>query len=106
MVTMGQHRTNPVAIANAVPQKQVQVTPLGDGYCLAGLTLLPTQDEEGNFCVVVAALGGRQSDLVPMRPVPLFLGEVCKTSLEALKKRIGELLDGPAETTAAPEVPK
>lgn len=65
-----------------------------------GLSLLPTQDAEGNFCVVLAAICGRQSDLVPMKPVPVFLAEVAKVKLEDLRKRIGEMLDGPEEEPA------
>jgi hypothetical protein len=98
---MGQHRTNPVAIANAVPQERVPVALLGEGYGLTGVSLIPTMDGEGNLCVVVAAICGRQSELVPMKPVPVLLGEVAKIPLEALRKRIGQMLDGGAGAAVA-----
>lgn len=91
-----------MAIANSVPQQRVPVLQLGDGYVLAGVQLVPTLDEEGNFCVVLAAICGRESTLVPIRPVQVFLGEVGKVSLESLKARVGEMLDGPKAEEASP----
>jgi hypothetical protein len=89
---MGQHHRNPTAIANNVPRKEISVIPIGGGYAVAGLTLAPLLDSEGNLCAVLSVVAGRISDLVPFQPMPLVLGELCKIPQAQLRQKIAEML--------------
>lgn len=75
---MGDHRNNPVARANAQPRQMARIMLLGDtGIGLLGLQLLPVKDGE-DFVVKLAAIGGRASDLIPLEPRPVILGEIAR----------------------------
>lgn len=99
LVVMGKEaRLNGVARANGVPQRQVAVMPIGEGYGILGLTLEPmlSEDKE-SFCAVLTVVGGRQSDLVPMVPVKLVLGELARVSVVDLRAKLAAAIDGPRE---------
>jgi len=88
---MGEHRRNPVAIANAVPQRRdVPVADLGEGIGLVGLSLEPIRTPEGGFAVGLMAQGGRLSDLVPMQPRKVLLAVIQCPPIETVRA----LLDG------------
>lgn len=90
-------RLNPTAVANSVPQKAVRVVEIGDGYAVLGLgiepmlTLDPTEGQ--HFCAVLTVVGGKQSDLVPMVPVKLVLGEVGRIGLAKLREMFAKALN-------------
>jgi hypothetical protein len=99
LVVMGKEaRLNEIARANGVPQRHVAAMPIGEGYAVLGLTLEPmlSEDKE-SFCAVLTVVGGRQSDLVPMVPVKLVLGELARVSLTQLRERLATAIDGPRE---------
>lgn len=90
---MGQHRTNPVAIANAVPQRSVDYLKLADGFGLLGIGLEPHMDENGNLHVFLMATCARVSDLMPINKlVKVALGEPAKISVADLCGKISEAL--------------
>ena len=87
-------RLNPVAVANAVPQRTVPVMPLGDGYVALGVTLEPAITPDGDsFAVILSFVGGRESSLVPTKPVKIVLGELARIPLLQLKERLGNAID-------------
>jgi hypothetical protein len=89
-------RLNPVARANAVPQRKVEFLPIGEGYVVLGMTLEPMLDEtQESLCAVLTVVGGRPSDLVPTIPVKLVLGELGRISLADLRQRLTQAIDGP-----------
>ncbi len=100
-LVVGESRFNPTAIANAQPQRQVQALRIGDGYAVLGLILEPVLSPNGEgepeFCAVLSVVGGRESDLVPMMPVKLVLGELARLSLPDLRAKLAAAIDGPTE---------
>ena len=96
---MGDHRRNPVSLANAVPQQQVRAMDLGDNIALLGIRLVPSV-KDGNFAVLVVAGGGRMSDLMPMQPTEVVIGVVPTIPMEGVKA----LLSG-QDWPATPESP-
>lgn len=100
---MGAHRDNPVALANAVPQRRgVPVIDLGDSVGLLGLALKPIKDPvSGEFRVAVVAAGGRVSDLMPLQPREVVIGFIPVVPLDMIKKLLlGEIVDGPGALEA------
>lgn len=100
-------RLNPVARANAEPQKMVRAISLGEGYAAIGLTLEPmissdSDEAEPHFCAVLTVVGGRESELVPMMPVKVILGEVGRLPVSKVRAMIASAIDGPKESS--PEV--
>lgn len=98
-------RLNPVAQANAVPQKQVEVRLIGDGFAVTGcsLQLVPM---EGEMRVAVVIHGCKPSQLVPVTKLAgVVVGFVGKIELEALKKNLaqglGETWEPPAKEPVA-----
>lgn len=97
-LVLNEARFNPVAQANAVPQRMVPVMPLGDGYVALGVTLEPAITPDGDsFAVVLSFVGGRESSLVPTKPVKIVLGELARIPLVQLKERLANVIDGKAE---------
>jgi hypothetical protein len=96
---MGDHHRNPVARANGAAQRHVQALRVGDGYAVLGLTLepvlSPNAEGEPEFCAVLSVVGGRESDLVPMVPVKMVLGELARIPLAALREKLAAAIDGP-----------
>ena len=89
---------NPVAQANAEPQRMVRAISLGEDYAALGLTLEPMlveEDGEKFFCAVLSVVGGRESKLVPLTPVKLVLGELCRIKFSDLRVKLAEAIDGP-----------
>ncbi len=101
LVVMREARLNPTAVANAAPQKAVRVVEIGEGYAVLGLGIEPMlsldSDEGQHFCAVLTVVGGRQSDLVPMKPVKLILGEVGRIEITKLREMFAKAIDGPKE---------
>jgi hypothetical protein len=98
---LGLHHTNPVAQANAVPQRQIKVMDLGDDIALAGISLEPIRGPGGEFAVAIVATGGRMSQFVPLQPVRVMIGMIPVMPLAHIKL----LLDGkeiPEEAPAGP----
>lgn len=99
---MREARLNPVAVANAAPQKHVRAIDTGDGYAVIGIALEPvtsiSSDEgEANFCAVLTVVGGKQSELMPMTPVKLILGEVGQIPVAKLRAMFAKALEGEPE---------
>lgn len=96
---MGQHKSNPVALANSVPQSQVEYLKLGDTeFGLLGIGLQPVLDEKGVFHVFLMATCARVSELVPInKVVKIALGEAARIEVKDLAMKIAEALDGPAK---------
>lgn len=97
---MREARLNPVAKANAEPQRLVRAIPLGEDLAVIGCTLEPMlaeEDGEKYFCAVLSVIGGRESKFVPTIPVKLALGELCRIKLSDLRVKLAEAIDGPAE---------
>lgn len=99
---MGDHHLNPVARANSVPRETIRVMDLGgDGLVLAGVYLQPVQrqDADGSMhlAVLLMATVGRKSNLVPLQPIAIPLGEVGAAPLDKLREAILKMLDAPAE---------
>jgi len=93
-------RLNPVAKANAEPQRLVRAMPLGEDLAALGLTLEPMlteEDGETYFCAVLTVVGGRESKFIPTVPVKLPLGELCRIKLSDLRGKLTEAIDGPKE---------
>lgn len=102
---MGQHKINPVAIANAVPQDRVEYLKLADGYGLLGIGLQPVIDDKGVFHVFLMASCARISELTPINQVvKVALGEASRIEVKDLVAKIAEALDGPTQIESAPEV--
>lgn len=108
---MGEHRHNPIAQANSEPRKMVQAIDLGDEFALIGLQLMPALDEsKENLVVLLAAIGGRNSPLVPLQPKPVVIMELTKVPLASIRRALGG--EAPAAVTPAvepaaePEAPK
>jgi hypothetical protein len=64
---------------------------------LAGLQLQPAFDADGNMAVMLVAIGGRHSDLVPFKPRAAVIAKVAELPLVELRK----LLDEPQEANEA-----
>lgn len=97
---MGAHHHNPIARANAEPQRMVPAISLGEGYAALGVTLEPMIAEEGDekfFCAVLSVVGGRESKLVPLVPVKVILGELGRVKVSDLRLKLAEAIDGPKE---------
>lgn len=97
---MREARLNPVAQANAEPQRTVRAISLGEDYAALGLTLEPMlveEDGEKYFCAVLSVVGGRESQFVPMVPVKLVLGELARVPLSQLREKLAAAIDGPKE---------
>lgn len=84
---MGQHRTNPVAIANRVPQQQVNAMPLGEDTALIGVHLIPAWDTEKDELVVfLNVVGGVMSPIMGgILPRNIKLCEVARAPLSKLR---------------------
>ncbi len=91
---MGEHKRNPVALANRQPQQVVGGIDIGEGLALIGLQLQPLADDKGNLHVGLFAVGGRVSDLVPLVPVQALICELATATLESirngLRRSLGE----------------
>lgn len=84
---MGEHRHNPVALANSVPRQSVQALDLGGAAALLGIQLMPVLDEtRENLVILVVAIGGRKSEVVPLEPRPVVISELLKTPVAGLVK--------------------
>lgn len=98
---MGEHHLNPVAKANAVPRETIRVLDLGDDLVLAGIFLQPVfrEDKDGSkhLAVLLMATVGRKSNLVPLQPISIPLGEVGAAPMEKFKEAILHALDTPRE---------
>lgn len=106
---MSEHRFNPVAIANQVPQRKgVPYVDLGDNVGLLGIALRPIKDPvSGEFRCAVVAAGGRVSDLAPMQPREVVIGFVPTVGLEMVKKLLlGEEVNGPSALEGSGEPPE
>lgn len=93
---VGAHRTNPVAIANAVPKREVAVIDIGEGFGLLGFELRPVpveKDGKEQLHAVLFAIGGRVSDLVPLKPVAVPLCPLGGVDLEVLRAQIASALE-------------
>ena len=97
-LVVGAHLRNPVAQANAAPQRRIEVLPIGENYVVAGVAIEPVlSDDKDHLCVVLSVVGGRASDLVPTIPVKLVLGELARVKLEDLRGKLAAAIDGPKE---------
>ena len=92
---MGEHHGNPVARANGVPKQQVGGLLIGDGLALIGLQLMPGTDEDGNFVVLCAGVGGRHSEIIPLQPHAFPLGKLLTIPNEEVKKRLRKAMGEP-----------
>lgn len=102
---MGEHKNNPIALANAVPQDRIEYLKIGDGYGLLGVGLQPFVDSEGVLHILLLASCARVSELVPInKVVKVALGEAGAIPVKDLCAKVAEAIDGPAEKTIAPEV--
>lgn len=105
LVVMGEHLSNPIAKANAVPRRRIQVMDIGEGYALAGLSLTPvlsmdSDKEEPDFCIVITAVGGKNSELVPIIPTSFVVGEVGRMPLSKLRSLLKAAMCPKPEETA------
>ena len=97
-LVMGEHRHNGVARANAVPQRPINVMPVGDGFVVAGISLEAMLSPDRDYlCAVLSVVGGRHSELVPMVPVKILLGELARVPLDQLREKLSAAIDGPKE---------
>lgn len=99
---MGESRINPVALANAAPQRRINVLDVGDSYVVAGVSIEPvlsfdSGEDENQLAVILTVVGGRQSELVPTIPVKLVLGELARIPLSKLREKLAAAIDGPKE---------
>lgn len=97
---MGEHRLNPVAIANAVPKRDVTYIKLGESHGLLGIGLEPHIDGDGVLRVLLIATCARISTLVPIDEksiVKVVLGQPAAIKVEELVKQISATLDPPKE---------
>lgn len=104
-LVVGEHHLNPVARANAEPQKAVRVIDIGEGYGIIGLTLEPvvsfsSDETEQYFCAVLSVVGGKRSDLVPMEVTKLIIGEVGRLPVSKLREMLSRAL-GPEQPEVA-----
>jgi hypothetical protein len=96
-------RLNPVARANAEPQRMVRAIPLGEDLAVIGLALEPMiaeEDGEQYFAAVLSVIGGRESKFVPTVPVKLVLGELARLKLSDLREKLAQAIDGPKKEEA------
>jgi len=99
---MGDHRHNPVALA-ARNGQPVRVLDIGEGYGLLGVGLQPmihVDDDTGakSLAVLLVATGGKVSQLAPMQPVSVVLGEFPGRLLTDVYKAIDDGLLKARET--------
>lgn len=87
---MGEHRDNPFSRAKAAGNQIVRALDLGDNIALTGVQLIPAMDEaKENLVVLLCAVGGRQSPLMPLEPRPAVIGELVKVPLATLRRVLG-----------------
>lgn len=99
---MSEHRTNPVAIANAVPKQIMNALDLGGGAAILGVQIVPVLDEKReNVVIVLVGVGGRKSDLIPLIPKPVILAELAKIPIAQAQKAF---LGGAPEPATSPAV--
>lgn len=98
-------RLNPIAMANAVPQKEIDFLKLCDGYGLLGIGLKPHIGDDGMLRILIVANCARVSELVPINAiVPLVLGETIAIPVKDIAARIATVLDGPDAARPPPEI--
>ena len=103
---MGESRFNPTALANAVPQRRINVLDAGEGYVVAGVSIEPvlsfdSGEEENQLAIILTVVGGRKSDLVPTMPVKLVIGELARIPLSKLREKLAAAIDGDKPVEAA-----
>lgn len=86
---MGEHRNNVFSQAKAAGNQIVRAMDLGEGLALLGVQLMPVLDEaKENLVILLAAVGGRPSQLIPIEPRPVIVAELAKVPLASLRKAL------------------
>jgi hypothetical protein len=99
-------RLNGVALANAAPQRRINVLDVGEGYVVAGVSIEPvlsfdSSEEENKLAIILTVVGGRKSDLVPTVPVKLVVGELASLPLSKLREKLAAAIGGDKPEEAA-----
>lgn len=107
---MGDHRFNPNAIAKAngqpLPPKggqQVQLLPLGDGYHVAGFSIDPAFNKDGEVCALLSVMAGRESPITGLQLGKFFVCELGKKTKEEIRAGIDRMLGIATEEPAKEE---
>lgn len=84
---MGQHRTNPVAIANAQPRQMTQAMDLGEEVALLGVMLRPVIDTVTKELVIrLEMVGGHNSPILGgLTPREVPVGELVRLPLAKVR---------------------
>ena len=84
------------AMANGAQKQTVAVVDIGEGFGLLGFEVRPVpaeKDGKEQLHAVLFAIGGRVSDLVPLKPVAVPLCPLGGVDLEVLRAQIASALE-------------